>query len=183
MNDTQTPVTQPTTPFATVESRYADLLQRLGVNGHDGAIREITTLRLYAGLEVANTAEAKDLADELDTGRRAAERFATHLVAMGSARAHIPVSTPQGGVLVTASYVGPMMPPGLDTAVDAAAHVLYEAYCESVGWRAFNGDKLPTWAEFAAHAGKQKQVEAWRAAARAAVQCGMGRVAPEPQKG
>lgn len=36
-------------PLATVEARYADLLQRLGVQGHDGAVTEITALRKGLG--------------------------------------------------------------------------------------------------------------------------------------
>ena len=38
-------------PLASTESRYRDLLQRLGVQGHDGAIAEISCLRARAGLE------------------------------------------------------------------------------------------------------------------------------------
>lgn len=38
-------------PLATVEARYKDLLQRLGVQGHDGAVAEIGKLREAHGLE------------------------------------------------------------------------------------------------------------------------------------
>lgn len=48
------------------------------------------------------------------------------------------------------------------------ASKLYEEYCAAVGGVAFNGDKLPGWAEFAADPGKTKQADAWRAVARAA---------------
>ena len=34
----------------TLESRYHDLLQRLGAQGHTGAIEEIAQLRAHAGL-------------------------------------------------------------------------------------------------------------------------------------
>ncbi len=37
-------------PLASTEARYRDLLQRLGVQGHDGAIEEIAQLRAHAGL-------------------------------------------------------------------------------------------------------------------------------------
>ncbi len=37
--------------LATVEARYRDLLNRLGVNGHDGAVSEIDALRKAAGLD------------------------------------------------------------------------------------------------------------------------------------
>lgn len=37
--------------LASVESRYRDLLDRLGVQGHDGAITEINNLRKTAGLD------------------------------------------------------------------------------------------------------------------------------------
>jgi len=39
-------------PLASVEARYKDLLQLLGVQGHDGAIAEIDALRKIAGLNV-----------------------------------------------------------------------------------------------------------------------------------
>ena len=47
------PVWPPPTgmPLETVEARYKDLIERLGCNGHDGAIAEIENLRKKAGLE------------------------------------------------------------------------------------------------------------------------------------
>lgn len=36
--------------YVTLESRYHDLLQRLGVQGHMGAVEEIAQLRAHAGL-------------------------------------------------------------------------------------------------------------------------------------
>lgn len=53
--------------------------------------------------------------------------------------------------------------------VEDIAEKLYETYCEAVGGLAFNGDKLPSWPEFAADPNKQKQADAWRAAARMAI--------------
>ena len=45
---------------------------------------------------------------------------------------------------------------------------LYETYCIAVGGLAFNGDPLPSWAEFSKDPTKQKQVVGWvRVAARA----------------
>lgn len=38
---------------------------------------------------------------------------------------------------------------------------LYAAYCEAVGGKAFNGDPLPTWAEFRADPKKKPQSDAW----------------------
>lgn len=43
-------------PLKTVENRYRDLLERLGVNGHDGAIEEIDMLREKCGLNDARDA-------------------------------------------------------------------------------------------------------------------------------
>ncbi len=40
---------------------------------------------------------------------------------------------------------------------------LYEKYCEAVGGFAFNGDRLPTWSQFAVDPSKVKQADAWRA--------------------
>lgn len=42
---------------------------------------------------------------------------------------------------------------------------LYDAYCVMVGGKAFNGDALPTWADFSADGEKIKQANAWRAVA------------------
>ena len=38
-------------PLESVEARYKDLLFRLGVLGHDGAVAEITALRKAANLD------------------------------------------------------------------------------------------------------------------------------------
>lgn len=45
---------------------------------------------------------------------------------------------------------------------DSIASYLYSAYSAGVGGVAYNGDKLPTWDEFAADPNKQKQADAWR---------------------
>jgi hypothetical protein len=45
------------------------------------------------------------------------------------------------------------------------AKALYETYCAAVGGVAFNGDKLPSWAEFSNDPAKVKQAKAWRAVA------------------
>lgn len=50
------------------------------------------------------------------------------------------------------------------------AKTMYTAYCAAVGNKAWNGDPLPTWDEFYADETKTKQVEAWLAAADAAIQ-------------
>jgi hypothetical protein len=41
-------------PLKTVDARYRDLLKRLGVNGHDGALSEIEMLREKCGLNVGS---------------------------------------------------------------------------------------------------------------------------------
>lgn len=46
-----------------------------------------------------------------------------------------------------------------------AAGVAYTAYTKAVGGKAFNGEPLPSWEEFATHPDKQKQAEAWVQAA------------------
>jgi hypothetical protein len=43
-------VTAEAAPLESTEARYHDLLQRLGVQGHTGAIEEIAQLRAHAGL-------------------------------------------------------------------------------------------------------------------------------------
>lgn len=53
--------------------------------------------------------------------------------------------------------------------IETIAGRLYETYCAAVGGKAFNGDTLPTWEVFRADPTKQKQSEAWVAAAHAAV--------------
>jgi len=52
--------------------------------------------------------------------------------------------------------------------MDNLTDVMYTAYCQAVGGKAFNGDDLPTWDVFANDPKKQKQVNAWRVAAKAA---------------
>ena len=49
------------------------------------------------------------------------------------------------------------------------ASILYENYCEQVGGKAFNGDPLPSWADFSADPDKQVQVSAWINTAQAAI--------------
>ncbi len=44
------------------------------------------------------------------------------------------------------------------------AHKMYDAYCEAVGGKAFNGDPLPPASEFFADESKQKQADGWRVA-------------------
>lgn len=56
------------------------------------------------------------------------------------------------------------------TSIDYIAGQIYEAYCQSVGGVAFNGDPLPKWEDFAADPQKQKQVQGWIAAATRAHQ-------------
>ncbi len=53
--------------------------------------------------------------------------------------------------------------------VEDLAHALYDSYCDAVGGVAFNGDPLPTSAEFFADTSKQKQVAAWITVASKAV--------------
>lgn len=52
-------------------------------------------------------------------------------------------------------------------AMNKLAGQLYATYCNAVGGVAHNGDKLPTWDEFSADSGKQKQVNGWMEVARA----------------
>lgn len=40
--------------------------------------------------------------------------------------------------------------------------VAYASYCAAVGGKAFNGDPLPKWEEFANDPAKKKQAAAWR---------------------
>ena len=51
-----------------------------------------------------------------------------------------------------------MIPDPEQLAADA-----YTAYCEAVGGYAFNGDPLPTWAQFKEDPRKEKQVGGWLA--------------------
>lgn len=52
---------------------------------------------------------------------------------------------------------------------ESLAANLYETYCRAVGGRAYNGDLLPSWREFAADTNKIPQVEAWRQVADRAI--------------
>jgi len=45
--------------------------------------------------------------------------------------------------------------------IEELAGKLYEAYCQAVGGKAFNGDPLPEWEEFRADPSKTKQSNAW----------------------
>ncbi len=56
-----------------------------------------------------------------------------------------------------------------ETEIEKLAHKLYEVYCDAVGGLAFNGDKLPSAAEFFADESKRKQAMAWRAVALNAI--------------
>lgn len=47
---------------------------------------------------------------------------------------------------------------------------MYDAYCEKVGGKAFNGDPLPKSEEFFADKTKEKQVNAWISAADVALE-------------
>ncbi len=51
---------------------------------------------------------------------------------------------------------------------DELAGTLYETYCESVGGKAYNGDDLPSWADFSADDNKICQANAWRKVAATA---------------
>ena len=52
--------------------------------------------------------------------------------------------------------------------IEQIAEAMYTAYCASVGWKAFNGDPLPSWAEFSKDQKKKVQYNAWIASAEAA---------------
>lgn len=47
------------------------------------------------------------------------------------------------------------------TNTEKLAAKLYEAYCEAVGGKAFNGDPLPSWREFRDDETKRLQSDAW----------------------
>lgn len=51
--------------------------------------------------------------------------------------------------------------------IEELAGTAYGAYCKAVGGVAFNGDKLPSWEDFRDDPQKEKQVDAWKAAASA----------------
>jgi hypothetical protein len=53
---------------------------------------------------------------------------------------------------------------------EVLAKELYTLYCEHVGGKAWNGDPLPTWAQFYSHAKKSKQATGWVAVAARAIQ-------------
>lgn len=74
-------------PLATVEERYRDLLNRLGMNGHDGAVNEIESLRAKAGLEVVSQ-EPDSVSDKPDCASpEAAEpRYAHYFVGYSADR-------------------------------------------------------------------------------------------------
>lgn len=59
------------------------------------------------------------------------------------------------------------IPAGFD--IEEATRGAYDAYCVAVGGKAFNGDPLPTWEDFATDPAKEKQAEGWRDATRAAL--------------
>ena len=48
---------------------------------------------------------------------------------------------------------------------ETIAETLYTRYCTEVGGKAFNGDPLPEWVDFAKDPSKSKQAQAWRAIA------------------
>jgi hypothetical protein len=52
---------------------------------------------------------------------------------------------------------------------DIVANELYNAYCNAVGGVAHNGDPLPDWDSFSKDPTKQKQSNAWLAAADRAI--------------
>lgn len=177
--DTTTPVPapDPSAPLQTVESRYSHLLSLLGVQGHQGAVAEIAALRQHAGLRDASDPDASAddaLGGLIQRGRLYAEALAAHLANMGAARLNIPVKLEEGNVMVTAGYS--TVPEEVSGAVERAAQALYEAYCDSVEWKAFNGATLPTWAQFSTDPTKEKQAQAWRAVGTVAVTSGMGTI-------
>lgn len=47
---------------------------------------------------------------------------------------------------------------------------MYDAYCQAVGGKAFNGDDLPKWEAFRADPNKLVQSNAWVVAANVAIQ-------------
>ncbi len=51
---------------------------------------------------------------------------------------------------------------------ETLAHIMYDAYCEAVGGKAFNGDSLPSSKEFFKDRSKTKQADAWRVCAKKA---------------
>lgn len=53
---------------------------------------------------------------------------------------------------------------------EQVARTMYDAYCDAVGGKAFNGDNLPKSDEFFEDESKQKQANAWRVAAQVAIE-------------
>ena len=53
--------------------------------------------------------------------------------------------------------------------IEQEAARLYTQYCGSVGGKAFNGDPLPSWWDFANDPAKANQANAWRKVAEAAL--------------
>lgn len=53
---------------------------------------------------------------------------------------------------------------------EALARIMYDAYCEAVGGKAFNGDDLPKSAEFFSDLSKSKQANAWIVAAEKGIE-------------
>lgn len=54
-----------------------------------------------------------------------------------------------------------------ETTIERLAEIAYTTYCAAVGGKAWNGDPLPTWAEFSTDETKAKQADGWRKAAEA----------------
>jgi len=53
--------------------------------------------------------------------------------------------------------------------VERLAYLMYDEYCAAVGGKAFNGDDLPVSTEFFNDVNKTKQANAWRSAAKVAI--------------
>lgn len=53
---------------------------------------------------------------------------------------------------------------------NSVAERFYNLYCDEVGGKAYNGDPLPRWDEFAKDEKKEKQANAWRAVADFAIE-------------
>jgi len=47
--------------------------------------------------------------------------------------------------------------------------IAYEAYCDAVGWKAWNGDNLPTWDMMCSDDKKSRLVKAWQLAGAAVI--------------
>jgi hypothetical protein len=56
----------------------------------------------------------------------------------------------------------------MNSVIEHLAGDMYSAYCERVGWRAWNGEQLPQWEQFRADPTKRKQASGWLAAAEVA---------------